>query len=134
MYNKKSHPHYNFENFKKACKNKGLISISENVRADADNYFRLRTKKDILDFIENDGLEDLVFINTKPWENNPNKKKIIMVDSYEFRSSGKLGYISIKCNNGIWTIKSFHLSGDMNYAMRNAINKLDIIKKLGGKI
>lgn len=134
MYNKKSHSHYNFENFKKACKNKGLISISENVRADADNYFRLRTKKDILDFIENDGLEDLVFINTKPWENNPNKKKIIMVDSYEFRSSGKLGYISIKCNNGIWTIKSFHLSGDMNYAMRNAINKLDIIKKLGGKI
>lgn len=134
MYNKKSHSHYNFENFKKACKNKGLISISENVRADADNYFRLRTKKDILDFIENDGLEDLVFINTKSWENNPNKKKIIMVDSYEFRSSGKLGYISIKCNNGIWTIKSFHLSGDMNYAMRNAINKLDIIKKLGGKI
>ncbi|GAI91804.1 unnamed protein product [marine sediment metagenome] len=134
MYNKKSHSHYNFENFKKACKNKGLISISENVRADADNYFRLRTKKDIIDFIENDGLEDLVFINTKPWENNPNKKKIIMVDSYEFRSSGKLGYISIKCNNGIWTIKSFHLSGDMNYAMRNAINKLDIIKKLGGKI
>jgi len=134
MYNrKKNKPSYNFENFKKACKNKDLIYIPYNVCIDAYKYFNLRSKN-ILDFIQNDGLEDLHFINTKLWENNPNKNNIIMIDSYNFRSSGKLGYIAIKYYNGIWTIKSFHLSGDMNYAMRNAINKLDIIKKLGGKI
>lgn len=136
MYNRKkrSQPSYNFKNFKKACKNEDLIYIPNNVLADADNYFRLRTKRHILDFIKNDGLEDLHFINTKQWENNPNKNNIIMIDSYDFRSYGKLGYIAIKYFNGIWTIKSFHLSEDMNYSMRNAINKLDIFNKLGGEI
>jgi hypothetical protein len=138
MYNKKkrNHPHYNFENFKKACKNKDLIYIPHDVLADADNYFRLRSKKQILDFIKNNGLENLHFLYSNEWKNNPNKNVIIMIDNYEFKSWGKLGFIAFRYNNknNKWIIKSFHLSKNMNDAMRIAINKADLINKLGGKI
>jgi len=138
MYNKKkrNYPHYDFENFKKACKNKDLIYIPNDVLADADNYFRLRGKKQILDFIENNGLENLHYLYSNEWKNNPNKNVIIMIDNYEFTSWGKLGFIAFRYNNkrNKWIIKSFHLSKNMNDAMRNVINKADIINKLGGKI
>lgn len=138
MYNnnERNHSHYNFENFKEACKNKDLIYIPNPVLADADKYFNLRSKKQILDFIGNNGLENLHYLYSNEWKNNPNRNIIIMIDNYEFTSLGKLGLIAFRYNNenNKWIIKSFHLSNNMNDAMRNAINKADIIRKLGGEI
>jgi len=34
-------------------------------------YYGLKTSGEILRFIANGGLEQLEFINSKPWENNP---------------------------------------------------------------
>ena len=67
-------------------------------------------KKQIVSFVQNNGLEDLTFKNTKIWENNREKNNPIMVDSYEFVSGNKKGYIAFmyNCSNKKWIIKSFH--------------------------
>lgn len=126
-------PSYNYTDFKKACKNnKKNIYIPSAVREDADEYFNLPSKKQILDFICNNGLEKLIFDNNSLWKENPNKTKPTMIDSYEFESLGKRGYIAFRYNDetDIWTIKSFHLSKNMNKAMSNAIKRADIFRKL----
>ena len=46
----------------------------------------LYPKSKLLNFIYNNGLEDLTFINTRDWEKNPNANTKIKVDAYEFRS------------------------------------------------
>jgi hypothetical protein len=127
-------PSYNFLDFKKSCniKNKKNIFIFHNALKDAGKYFNLPTKKQILDFIYKDGLKNRYFYNTTPWEKNPDKSKKIMVDAYEFESGNKRGYLAFmysKCTNK-WSIKSFHLSENMNDQMFQAIKKADIRKKL----
>lgn len=126
--NKKSS--YNFSDFIKACKYKNKIFIDDKACEGAYKYFNLRTDKDILAFIINNGLEYLSFFNTKPWENNPNKTTVIMVDAYEFTSGGKRGYIAFFYNGYTkkWIIKSFHLSENMNDQMAQAIKKSEIFK------
>jgi hypothetical protein len=97
--------YYKYADFIKACENDrdNIIPIN-NVLENARNDFNLNTKSQLLDFIQNDGLENLTFVNTKDWENNPNKNKPIKVDAYEFTSMYKLGYIvciMIKPINGL---------------------------------
>ena len=127
-------PSYNFLDFKKSCKkkNRNNVFIFPNVLKDADKYFNLRTKNQILDFIYNDGLKNRFFINTNLWKQNPNKNKQIMVDNYEFVTGHKKGYLSFMYSNctNKWIIKSFHLSENMNDQMLQAIKKSDIMKKL----
>lgn len=127
-------PSYNFLDFKKSCKkkNRNNVFIFPNVLKDADKYFNLRTKNQILDFIYNDGLKNRFFINTNLWKQNPNKNKQIMVDNYEFVTGHKKGYLAFMYNNctNKWIIKSFHLSENMNDQMLQAIKKSDIMKKL----
>lgn len=131
MYYRKT-PSYNFLDFKKSCKNKNNVFIFPNVLKDADKYFNLRTKNQILDFIYNNGLKNRFFINTNLWKQNPNKNKQIMVDNYEFVTGHKKGYLAFMYNNctNKWIIKSFHLSENMNDQMLQAIKKSDIMKKL----
>ena len=114
--------YYRYADFKEACENDrdNVIPIN-NVLENARNDFTLNTKSHLLDFIQNDGLENLTFINTKDWENNPNKDIPIMVDAYEFTSMYKLGYIAFMHTDETnkWLIKSFHLSsnGNMQYIL-----------------
>jgi hypothetical protein len=119
VYYKKQNkkPSYKFSDFKKACKNKENIFIFSDVYKFADMFFNLRTKEQILSFIRNNGLENKILYNTVPWKNNPDKKTPIMVDSYEFESGNKKGYIAFfyNKNSNKWTIKSFHLSRNMEY-------------------
>ena len=91
----KKSPSYKFSDFKKACrkKNRNNLFIIYGALKDADKYFNLRTKNQILDFIYNDGIENKIFINTKLWEQNPDENKPIMVDSYNFETGNKKGYI-----------------------------------------
>ncbi len=82
------------------------------------------------DFIfNNDGLQQLNFINTKEWENNPDKANPVMVDAYEFRTLRKRGYIAFMHNRktGKWLIKSFKLSENINPAMFEAFQRAGLI-------
>ena len=130
--NRNKKPCYNFSDFIKACKDKNKIFIYAKAREEACKYFNLHTDKDILAFIINNGLEYLSFFNTKPWEQNPNKTTVIMVDAYEFISGNKRGYIAFFYNGYTkkWIIKSLHLSENMNDHMAQAIKNSEIFNLL----
>jgi len=138
----KKSPSYKFSDFKKACrkKNKNNFFITYDALEDADKYFNLRTKNQILDFIYNDGLENKILINAKIWDKNPNKNKPIMVDSYKFETGNRKGYIAFMYNDqrNKWIIKSFKLSEDTNDQMYYALKDAGILKQFnidnGGKI
>ena len=112
MYHKEQNkkPTYNFSDFKRACGVSSNIIIFSDAFYFADTHFNLRTKKEIISFIQSNGLENLTFKNTKIWEKNKDKDNPMMVDSYEFVSGAKKGYIAImyNYNNKKWIIKSFH--------------------------
>lgn len=123
--------YYNFEDFKKSCADdvENVIPLNP-VLKDAMNHFNLSTKSNLLKFINNDGLENLNFINTKPWEKNPDPSNEIKIDAYEFRSLSKLGYIAFMYNETTrkWIIKSFHLSTNRNPAMSLALKEAGLIE------
>jgi len=122
-------PTYDFNKFKKCCQeNKDCVMPFKKAQDDASLYFGLKTKNALLEFIANDGLEDLSFINTKPWENNSDKNSLILVDAYEFRSMCKLGYIAFMYNEITikWLLKSFHLSKNSDFAIAIAMRKAGI--------
>lgn len=123
-------PYYKYEDFKKSCgKDMNNVIPINCVLEDAKNLFNLFPKSRLLEFIYNDGLENLKFINTKLWGKNPNKNNEIYIDAYEFRSLNKLGYIAFMYNKTTrkWIIKSFHLSENRNPAMFLALKKAGLI-------
>lgn len=124
-------PYYKYKDFKQACGNDtyNVIPIDDVLR-NAREKFNLNTKSQLLEFIHYDGLEDLKFVNTKDWENNPDPANTIKVYAYEFRTMGKLGYIAFMYNKNTqkWLIKSFHLSKNRNMAMFLAFKKAKRIK------
>ncbi|MDZ7794910.1 MAG: hypothetical protein U5P10_14820 [Spirochaetia bacterium] len=118
--------YYEYKNFREACcSHRDSIILINPVPKTAYRDFNLKNKKEVLDFICNDGLEDRVFINTKEWEKNPNPKEGIMVDAYKFRTIHRLGYIAFMYNEHTqkWIIKSLHLSEDRNPIMYIALQK-----------
>jgi len=123
-------PYYKFGDFKKACgEDKNSVVPIGAVQKDAEDIFNLRTKTQLLEFISNNGLEDLEFQNEKIWDKNPNKSNPIRVDAYEFRSMFKLGYIAFMYNSQTkkWIIKSFHLSKNMNPTMKFALQEAGLL-------
>ncbi|MBC8418536.1 MAG: hypothetical protein ISR62_03850 [Desulfobacteraceae bacterium] len=123
-------PYYKFEEFKRACdEDKNSVFPMGDVLKDAEEFFNLRTKTELLDFISNNGLENLQFVNTKDWENNPDKSNSIKVYAYEFRSMFKLGYIAFMYipQTKNWIVKSFHLSKNMNPTMMIALQKAGLL-------
>jgi len=123
-------PYYKYEEFRKAChKGKVKVLAFRKVVTDATECFNLKTVRAILDFIANGGLEKLEFVNCKQWENNPDKSNPIMVDSYQFHTMNRLGYIAFFQNakTDKWIIKSFHLSNQRNLAMELALKKAGLI-------
>lgn len=104
-------PYYDIEKLIKACKKKTSTVIVLNGNLDkACEFFDLCTISEIVAFIGNGGCENLEFVNTKLWDNNPNKSIEIKVDSYEFTTNNKKGYLAFMYNNKTkkWIIKSFH--------------------------
>lgn len=123
--------HYNFEDFKKACAGgTGNVFVTKHASEDAKNHFNISTKSYLLEFIANDGLENLDFINTTPLRTNKNLSNPILVDAYDFRSSCKLGYIAFMYSDTTrkWTIKSFKLSRNRNPVMSLALKKAGLIE------
>jgi len=121
-------PYYQLSNFVTACSMPSAVTVLKRAQEDADKDFKLRTRKEILDFIVGGGLEDLVFVNAKPWENNPRPEQVIIVDAYEFRALFQLGYIAFfKATTDRWMIKSFHRSDNANPAMALALRKAGLL-------
>jgi hypothetical protein len=130
----KKEPFYNFNEFVKACSEKQNVTLIEKTREDAKKDFNLQPFEAILDFISNGGLEELKFETNKPYEKYPE----LTVDSYEFKTCGKLGYIAISKNKkGKWLIKSFHLSNKSNSPFKELFDNMkeneNLGKIIGGK-
>lgn len=129
-------PSYNFNDFKHACNDENLVIPSKHAIENAETIFNLKTKKMLLYFISNDGLEELDFINTKPWEMNPDPDTVVMIDAYEFKSMNILGYIAFFYSERTnkWIIKSFKLSINRNMMMYLALKKAGLCndEKIGG--
>jgi len=106
-------PKHDFGVFLRCCLEipKDVIILKQS-EEDGRLIFRLPTKKRIIEFIGNAGLEQVSFVNTEEWRNNFDKSYPLYVDAYEFRTLNKLGYIAIIRNErqGKWIVKSFHLS------------------------
>ena len=102
---------YSLDDFIQCCRdNPKRVNVFYDAELNAREQFGINSKADLLDFIGNHGLEDLTYINTKPFENNQKKGKDILIDAYKFRSNNKLGYIAfMKGVSGQYVIKSFHL-------------------------
>lgn len=119
---------YDFDVFKAACQRKKQVRVTKDALEDADMTFNLKTDVEVLEFIGNDGLEDRILINRKPWANNPNPKVKIMVDAYRFKNGGTPGYIAFFYNPSTkyWIIKSFKLDRTSNFPFQEAFSALDI--------
>lgn len=109
--------YYKFEEFRLACsKEPPIVIISVLAEEGARENFELTPKEKVLRFIYNKGLEELKFLRTEKRKNNKNPHIVQYIDSYEFRSSSKLGYLaffkSTVNNKTIWIIKSFKLSNN----------------------
>jgi hypothetical protein len=127
-------PTYSLEDFLLTCgETPSKVFPIYDTLDDARNIFKLKTKSELLDFILNGGLENLEFINSKIWEENPSPSVPIFVDAYHFKSLYMLGYIAFFKNNsnGNWMIKSFHLSDQRNTELE--IKLKDHLKKIKGK-
>lgn len=86
------------------------VQVLYEAELNARVQFGLNTKAELLKFIGNQGLQDLIYCNTELWKNNPRKDKEIYVDAYKFRSNKKIGYIAfMKSFADKYVIKSFHL-------------------------
>ena len=108
------------------------IHVEYDAVLNAQHQFGLNTKTELLNFIGNGGLQDMSYVNTEPWRNKPQKiTGEILIDSYNFRSNRKVGYIAFfKGIPGNYVIKSFHL--DHNKITLGSVGN-NSIKPLGVK-
>jgi hypothetical protein len=116
-------PAYPLDNFVKAC-GLGNAVVHGNAQKTARDEFALASQAAILAFIGNGGLEKPVFANRALWENNPNPQTPIDVDSYDFHSGTKHGYIAFMFQpvTGLWLIKSLKANSDpspLNFPFAN---------------
>lgn len=122
---------YNLNDLIKACGEINKVVVLGKAEKSARDDFGLNTKKAVLDFIYNDGLENPHYINTKPWEQNPDSS-LILIDAYSFYSGPKQGYMAFffSTKTGRWLIKSFKLNKDFVPRNNNMTNQLSVLKAL----
>ena len=106
------------------------VQVLFDAELNARLQFGLNTKTELLGFIGNGGLQAMSYVNTEPWRNNPKKDiREIYVDSYNFRSNRKVGYIAFfKGIPGNYVIKSFHLEHDKITLGKADINSKNILR------
>ena len=105
------------------------VQVLYDAETNARLQFGLNTKADLIAFIGNGGLQDMSYVNSVPWKNNPKRDiKEIFIDSYKFQSNRKVGYIAFSIGSfNNYVIKSFHLDHDkitLGQAGNNPINTL----------
>lgn len=103
-------PTYDFDDFIMVCANdEKMVYIGREAIKTARQFLNLKTSHEICSFIGSGGLEKPSFINTTPWDNNPNPSCLIMVDAYSFYSYRSHGYLAFLYQpiTQKWIIKSF---------------------------
>ncbi len=105
----KDGPVNSLPDFVQACSMATAVYVYPQALEGAKNDFGLCSKKRILEFIADGGLEQPSHANTADWENNPDPSTVIKVDSYNFFSGTKYGYVAFLLNHVTkkWIIKSF---------------------------
>ncbi|MBU1568857.1 MAG: hypothetical protein KJ630_24935 [Proteobacteria bacterium] len=119
-----------FSDFKNACQTTpGKIFPLPGVIDDAEKYYKITTKKLLLEFITNNGLERLTFVNKSPWRNNFTNIKPLYVFAFKFHTNALPGYIGIVKNEtqGNWFIKSFHPPDDAHLSLASKLRELGIL-------
>lgn len=122
-----------FDMFKFDCKENPADVLPRPAALDnARETYKLNTKKLLLEFIGNGGLEDVAHINTKAWKNNPFRSgnpldahayncRTVMIPCY-------LSIVFIRSINGKqtnkWVIKSFHVPDDADQPMLGQLIRL----------
>lgn len=101
-------PAYRIAEFVQACQ-EGAILIWKEPQENASNDFSLYTSVALMEFIGNNGLEDLCFDRCRAldiWKPPPPAP---MVDSYTFSTGRAKGYLAFFKSpvTGIWNLKSF---------------------------
>ena len=105
------------------------VMIFKDAERDAQIQFGLNTKAELLGFIGNQGLQDLMYWNTELWRLNPRNGKDIFIDAYKFRSNQKTGYIAfMKGFTCKYAIKSFHLDHNKTSLKGMSINAGKLLK------
>jgi hypothetical protein len=93
------------------CRIKGVILTAQALR-DARDYFRFSTQSDVIQFIADGGLEDVVFKKTDPldhWDGDPPPPDVHV---FKFRTGQKEGYLAYYQGPVLMVIKSFKPDND----------------------
>jgi hypothetical protein len=125
----RSQPKYDINEFLEACSERdhqpSTVTLVRGVLEKATRDFNIKTRKSLLEFIANEGLEDLEFVNSIEYRISDEIPPPIC-DAYKFMSGYIQGYISFFFSefNQKWMIKSFHRSDDNGpSAMAMALKK-----------
>lgn len=80
------------------------------VLADARKHYKIYPKEKLIQLIADGGLEQISFVNKKPWEKNFTQFRPLDVYAFNFKTLHLPGYLAIIENKsmGNWLIKSFH--------------------------
>lgn len=103
-------PHYELKELVEGCAAEPPKAfVTKGALETAVKDFNLSTQTAVLGFVGNNGLESPYFINTKPWENNPDPKVAVAVDAWGFFSGTLHGYLAFFFSpiTQKWAIKSF---------------------------
>jgi hypothetical protein len=91
------------------------VVVLRGAQESARQFLGLDTARRVLEFIAAGGCEAPRFIRSAPWENNPDRTRNIMVDSYSFHSGTKYGYLAFfRGHDGRWVIKSLKKNENTN--------------------
>jgi len=100
---------YNLSDFLQACKRKHNVIVWKSARDRAHSDFGIWGEEELLDFIGNNGLDNMILQNTRQWDKNPFDATTILIDAYEFECFHKFGYLAFMYVpiTSKWNIKSF---------------------------
>src|SRR5713101_7477342 len=79
-------PAYQLSDLVVACSPPASVFVTGGAMLTARTDFNLQTQTAVHEFIAAGGLERPSFINTTPWQNNPNLSPTVMIDAYSFFS------------------------------------------------
>ena len=101
-------PAYDLGVFVGACRKAASVFVAGGAMETARRDFGLNSQPEVVAFIGNGGLEHPVHANTAPWQNNPDPSDPILVDSYNFYSGSRYGYMAFfRAPSANWVVKSF---------------------------
>lgn len=122
---------YDLNDLIKACGEINQVVVLGKAEEFARTHFGLNTKQAVRYFIHNGGLEKPQYINTLPWERNPDPG-LILIDAYSFYSGPKHGYLAFffSSKTDRWLIKSFKLNKDSEPRIYLLTEQLSTLKAL----